>query len=125
MTGSQPSQEPALTGGQSPPEGGALGPRSVSPHVLCDFMRELLIYPVQPAIALTLQLSEAPRLLRKVTYRMYPNAAESIALSKAATAHCKIYNTLLETSRLRHKAGLPAFNRVSVCDAVKAICAAL
>jgi putative transposase len=89
--------------------------------VLCDFMRELLLHPVQPAIALTLQMSEAPRLVRKATYRMYPNAAELVALAKAATAHCKIYNTLLETSRLRHKAGLPAFNRTSVCDAVKAI----
>lgn len=120
MAAKQQSLKPALTGSQSP-SGDGSGALYLSPCVLCDFMRDLLIYPVQSAINLTLNLSKSSRLLRKVTYRMYPNAAELIALSNTATAHCKIYNTLLETSRLRHKAGLPAFSRTSVCDAVKAI----
>jgi hypothetical protein len=34
-------------------------------------------------------------------------------------AHPRVYNTLLETSRLRHKAGLPAFNRTSINQATK------
>jgi putative transposase len=58
---------------------------------------------------------------RKVTYRLYPNATETVALERTLAAHCKVYNTLLETSRLRFKAGLPAFNRTSVNDATKAV----
>lgn len=84
-------------------------------------MRDLLLHPAQPAVALTVRLQEQAALIRKVTYRMYPSAAETKALLKTAAAHCKLYNTLLETSRLRHKAGLPAFNRTSVCDAGKAV----
>lgn len=52
---------------------------------------------------------------------MYPNATELAALGRTRVAHCKITNTLLETSKLRYKAGLPAFNRSTVCDAVKQI----
>lgn len=68
-------------------------------------------------------MPEQPSLLvqRKATYRMYPNAAELAALERTRVAHCKVTNTLLETSRLRYKAGLPAYNRTSVCEAVKMI----
>lgn len=93
----------------------------VSPFVLCDFMHTMLIHPVQSPIALTVLAKETPDLQRKVTFRMYPNAGESKALYQTAVAHCKIYNTLLEVSRLRHKAGLPAFTRTTICDAVKTI----
>lgn len=52
---------------------------------------------------------------------MYPNAAEDAALERTTVAHCKVSNTLLETSRLRHYAGLPAYNRTSVNEATRAI----
>lgn len=55
------------------------------------------------------------------TFRLYPNAAEQAALGRTLVAQCKLYNTLLETARLRHKAGLPAFNRTSVNQATKAV----
>lgn len=58
---------------------------------------------------------------RKATFRLYPNAAQQAALGRTLAAHCKLYNSLLETARLRHKAGLPAFNRTSVNQATKAV----
>lgn len=58
---------------------------------------------------------------RKCTFKLYPNATESAAMERALAAHCKVYNTLLETSKLRHRAGLPAFTRTSVNQATKAI----
>jgi putative transposase len=58
---------------------------------------------------------------RKCTFKLYPNATEVASLERAIAAHCKVYNTLLETSRLRFKAGLPAFNRTSVNEATKTI----
>jgi putative transposase len=93
----------------------------ISVFILSDFLRPVLLHPVQDAICLELRQAEPADLQRKVTFRMYPCATEIRALNKSAIAHCKIYNTLLEVSRLRHKAGLPAFTRTTVCDAVKAI----
>ncbi len=58
---------------------------------------------------------------RKTSFKLYPNATQVALLERAIEAHCKVYNTLLETSKLRYKAGLPAFNRASVCQAVKAV----
>lgn len=58
---------------------------------------------------------------RKATFRLYPNAAQEAALGRTLVAHCKLYNTLLETARLRHKAGLPAFTRTSVNEATKVV----
>ena len=58
---------------------------------------------------------------RKCNFKLYPNATERAGLERSLTAHCKVYNTLLETSKLRFKAGLPAFNRASVNQATKAI----
>lgn len=58
---------------------------------------------------------------RKATFRLYPNAAQQAALERTLVAHCKLYNSLLETARLRYKAGLPAFNRTSVNEATKAV----
>lgn len=58
---------------------------------------------------------------RKCTFAMYPNASEDAAMERSRAAHCKGYNTLLETSRLRHKAGLPAYNRTSINQATKAV----
>jgi putative transposase len=58
---------------------------------------------------------------RKVTFKLYPNATERAALERVTGAHCKVHNTLLETSRHRHKAGLPAYNRASVCQDVLVI----
>lgn len=58
---------------------------------------------------------------RKCTFKLYPNATEVASMERALAAHCKVYNTLLETSKLRRKAGLPSFNRTSVNQATKAI----
>lgn len=58
---------------------------------------------------------------RKVTFKLYPNATERSALERTLGAHCKGTNTLIEMSRLRYKAGLPAYNRTSVNQATKAI----
>jgi putative transposase len=58
---------------------------------------------------------------RKCNFKLYPNATERAGLERSLAAHCKVYNTLLETSKLRHKAGLPGFNRTSVNQATKAI----
>lgn len=58
---------------------------------------------------------------RKCTFKLYPNATERAALERSLAAHCKVYNTLLETLRLRYKAGLHAFNRTSVNQATKVI----
>ena len=93
----------------------------LSPGVLCGLMREDLLHPSLPAIALAIRLQDVPQENRKVTFRLYPNVAEIAALNKSAAAHCKIYNTLLETSRLRFKAGLTAYTRTSVCEDVKRI----
>ena len=117
----QPILKPSLLGYQYPEGGRLCGSGFLSVGVLCDFMRESLIYPKHPAINLTLAAGEPQDLQRKVSFRLYPNASELLALNKTATAHCKIYNTLLETSRLRYKAGLPAYTRTTVCEAVKAI----
>lgn len=58
---------------------------------------------------------------RMCTFKLYPNATERSALERSLAAHCKVYNTLLEASRLRYRAGLLAFNRTSVNQATKAI----
>ncbi|MFC7436271.1 RNA-guided endonuclease InsQ/TnpB family protein [Hydrogenophaga bisanensis] len=58
---------------------------------------------------------------RKATFRLYPNAAQEVALGRTLVAHCKLYNTLLETARLRYKAGLPAFTRTSVNEATRLV----
>lgn len=60
-------------------------------------------------------------LSRKVTFKLYPNASERAALERMLGAHCKVTNTLIEMSRLRYQAGLPAYNRTSVNQATKAI----
>ena len=118
MTGKQPSLKPDVYGLRNPETGGAW---IVGANVLCDLMREDLLHPIRAAILLTI-LKEAPSdLQRKVTYRLYPKATESKALQQTVIAHCKIYNTLLEVSRLRYKAGLPAYDRASAYLAVKAI----
>lgn len=58
---------------------------------------------------------------RKATFRLYPSVAERAALERTLAAHCKVYNTLLETSRLRFKAGLPTYSRTSVNEATKVV----
>lgn len=58
---------------------------------------------------------------RKVTFKLYPNASERAALERTLGAHCKVTNTLIEMSRLRYQAGLPAYNRTSVNQATKSI----
>lgn len=60
-------------------------------------------------------------LSRKVSYKLYPNATQRVALERMTSAHCRMYNALLETSKHRHKAGLPAYNRTTVCQDTKAI----
>lgn len=60
-------------------------------------------------------------LSRKANFKLYPNASERAALERSLAAHCKVYNTLLETSKLRFKAGLPAYNRTSVNEATKLV----
>jgi putative transposase len=94
---------------------------SIGPFVLCDFLYESLHHPIQSYIQLEVLEAEPDKIQRKVIFRMYPKAAEVAAMNKTIVAHCKIYNTLLETSRLRYKAGLPAFDRASAYLAVKAI----
>ncbi|OUM00740.1 RNA-guided endonuclease InsQ/TnpB family protein [Variovorax sp. JS1663] len=54
-------------------------------------------------------------------FLMSPNTTELGAMNGFLGAHCKITNTLLETSRLRYKAGMPAYNLTTACQAVKAI----
>lgn len=58
---------------------------------------------------------------RKSTFKLYPNATQRVALVRVTAAHCRVYNTLLETSKLRFKAGLPAYTRASVCQDTKTI----
>lgn len=58
---------------------------------------------------------------RKVSFKLYPNAAQRAALVRVTAAHCRVYNALLETSKHRHKAGLPAYTRASVCKDTKTI----
>lgn len=58
---------------------------------------------------------------RKITFKLYPSATQDVALERGCAAHCTVHNALLETSRLRHKAGLPAYTRKTVCEATKAI----
>ena len=36
---------------------------------------------------------------RKIKYRMYPNASQSIILEKNLALHCKVYNAFLEEKR--------------------------
>ena len=60
-------------------------------------------------------------LSRKATFKMYPNATERQALERCVVAHCKVFNTLLEVSKLRYKAGLSAYNRASVCQDAQAV----
>jgi putative transposase len=85
-------------------------------------MRSELLYPLSNFLKVEhSSVKETTILQRKVTFRMYPSAAQEVALGATATAHCKIYNTLLEVSRLRYKAGLPAYTRTTVCEAVKSV----
>lgn len=58
---------------------------------------------------------------RKATFRLYSNAAEAAALERTLAAHCKVYNTLLETARLRFRAGLASYSRTSVNEATKTV----
>lgn len=58
---------------------------------------------------------------RKSTFKLYPNATQRVALVRVTAAHCRVYNALLETSKLRFKAGLPAYTRSSVCQDTKTI----
>jgi putative transposase len=35
---------------------------------------------------------------RKITYRMYPNATQDVALKETLALHCRVYNTLLKNT---------------------------
>lgn len=53
--------------------------------------------------------------LRKITYRLYPNATQLPLLNETLALHCRAYNTLIEEHKLRHAAGEPPFNFSSMC----------
>lgn len=60
-------------------------------------------------------------LCRKANFKLYRNATERAALERSLAAHCNVYNTVLQTSKLRFRAGLPAYNRSSVNEATKVV----
>lgn len=55
---------------------------------------------------------------RKITYRLYPNAAQLTRLDETLALHCRAYNTLLEEHKRRYDAGEPALNFTSMCRAL-------
>ena len=55
------------------------------------------------------------KIQRKITYRMYPNAAQGAALMESLALHCRVYNTLLEEHRRRHEAGEPFYSFKLMC----------
>lgn len=57
---------------------------------------------------------------RKVTYRLYPNAGEALALEETHALHCRAYNALLEEHQRRHQAGEAGFTFHAMCQALTA-----
>lgn len=55
---------------------------------------------------------------RKITYRLYPNAAQADRMSEVRALHCRAYNALLEEHQRRHAAGEPAFGFSAMCKAL-------
>ena len=55
---------------------------------------------------------------RKVTYRLYPNAAQEAALMETLCLHCRVYNTLLEENQTRFEAGEGFFGFKEMCRAL-------
>lgn len=57
-------------------------------------------------------------LQRKVTYRMYPNASETLSMDETHALHCRTYNAILEEHQRRYKAGENTFNFSAICKAL-------
>jgi hypothetical protein len=60
-------------------------------------------------------INRMEKVQRKITYRMYPNATQDVALKETLALHCRVYNTLLEEHRRRHKAGEPFYSYKLMC----------
>jgi putative transposase len=56
--------------------------------------------------------------VRKVTFRLYPNATELAALDEMHGLHCRVANALLEEHKRRYEAKEPAFNFSAMCKEI-------
>ena len=54
-------------------------------------------------------------LLRKITYRLYPNVAEQSAMLAVLGLQCRLYNTLLEEHIRHHQEGLGSYTFARMC----------
>lgn len=57
---------------------------------------------------------------RKITYRLYPNPAQTAALHQTLALHCRLYNTLLEEHQRHHRDRLGPFGFTEMCKALTA-----
>lgn len=48
---------------------------------------------------------------RKITYRLYPNQDQTVALETQHALHCRVYNTLLEEHQRRYEQKLPRYTK--------------
>ena len=55
---------------------------------------------------------------RKITYRLYPGAAQAARMDEVLALHCRTYNTLLEEHQRRFEAKEPAFGFSAMCKAL-------
>ncbi len=55
---------------------------------------------------------------RKITYRLYPNAAQAARMDEVLALHCRAYNALLEEHQRRYAAGEPTFGFSAMCKAL-------
>jgi putative transposase len=55
---------------------------------------------------------------RKVTFKLYPNAAQLTALQQTLHLHCRLYNTLIEENQRHDQQGLGRFNFKEMCKAI-------
>ena len=52
---------------------------------------------------------------RKITYRMYPNATQTVHLDETSALHCRVYNTLLDEHKQRYEQDLGTFSFFEMC----------
>lgn len=55
---------------------------------------------------------------RKITYRLYPGAAQAARMDEVLALHCRTYNTLLDEHQRRFEAREPAFGFSAMCKAL-------